>query len=68
MLEDGTGVEFLNFATQLVTEKGANMPFVISISGNTIAEQREMYRSHIVNDFMQKPIVKQNLLDILQIM
>ncbi len=74
LLGDGTGADFLSFATALVgdkAERGAEscgvMPFVISMSGNTVAEQKEMYDGYVVNHFLQKPIRKQDLLDVIQI-
>ena len=66
-LSDGTGLEFLEFAVPFVQAKRGSMPFVISMSGNEVAEQKRMYQSFRVNDFLQKPIKKQDLLDIMLI-
>ena len=40
-----------------------NMPFVVSMSGNDVVDQKHMYHGYNVNEFLQKPIKKQDLLD-----
>ena len=67
LLGDGSGVEFLEFATKLISEKGGNMPIVVSMSGNPVGEQKQMYQTYQVNGFLQKQIKRQDLIDLMKI-
>lgn len=62
-LGDGTGAEFLMKATQNA-EVGRLHAKVVSMSGNSVEEQRENYAGYRVDSFLQKPVRKQDLLDI----
>ncbi len=69
MLSDGTGADFLRFMEDFLAEKfpGGEWPAIVSMSGNTIAEQKEMYMNfEHVDEFLQKPIKKQDLISIIQ--
>eukprot|EP01022_Parablepharisma_sp_SALTPOND_P007981 TRINITY_DN135016_c0_g1_i1.p1 TRINITY_DN135016_c0_g1~~TRINITY_DN135016_c0_g1_i1.p1 ORF type:complete len:728 (-),score=70.10 TRINITY_DN135016_c0_g1_i1:93-2276(-) len=66
LLGDGTGAEFVEFIDKIVTENQAKRPFIVSMSGNAINDQKETYHGLNINGFLQKPIKKQELLDTLQ--
>ncbi len=63
-LGDGTGADFL----RLVRTSGRKMPKVISVSGNTIDDQRRMYEGCPVDGFVQKPAKKQDVLEMVAIL
>ena len=69
LLGDGTGSDFIIFIDNLLKEKDIKFrPTIISISGNTIADQQEAYSGSNVNGYLQKPIKKQDLLDLIAIL
>eukprot|EP01022_Parablepharisma_sp_SALTPOND_P023166 TRINITY_DN480_c0_g1_i1.p2 TRINITY_DN480_c0_g1~~TRINITY_DN480_c0_g1_i1.p2 ORF type:complete len:823 (-),score=89.53 TRINITY_DN480_c0_g1_i1:4376-6844(-) len=68
LLGDGTGIDFFVFAEEKVKKEDAKMPLVISISGNSVQDQKEFYQGCGVKIFLQKPIKKQDLMDLLQVL
>ena len=58
----------MKFATSYAAEKGTRMPIVISMSGNSVADQKKMYAGFIVHDCLQKPIRKRDLQDLIKIL
>ncbi len=60
-LTDGQGADFLDFAERLVEERKTRMPFVVSMSGNPVSEQRALYERNHVDEFLQKPIRRSEL-------
>eukprot|EP01022_Parablepharisma_sp_SALTPOND_P024360 TRINITY_DN536_c0_g1_i1.p1 TRINITY_DN536_c0_g1~~TRINITY_DN536_c0_g1_i1.p1 ORF type:complete len:666 (+),score=101.58 TRINITY_DN536_c0_g1_i1:574-2571(+) len=67
LLPDGSGVQFMEFALGFMKEKGAPMPAVISMSGNSVEDQKEMYSGYNLQGYLQKPIRRQVLLELIRI-
>eukprot|EP01022_Parablepharisma_sp_SALTPOND_P019939 TRINITY_DN3503_c0_g1_i1.p2 TRINITY_DN3503_c0_g1~~TRINITY_DN3503_c0_g1_i1.p2 ORF type:complete len:761 (+),score=79.40 TRINITY_DN3503_c0_g1_i1:274-2556(+) len=68
LLGDGTGLDFIEFATDAITRTSGKMPCVISMSGNTIAEQQATYHGYHIEGYLQKPVRKRELLDLVQVL
>eukprot|EP01022_Parablepharisma_sp_SALTPOND_P012434 TRINITY_DN1597_c0_g1_i1.p2 TRINITY_DN1597_c0_g1~~TRINITY_DN1597_c0_g1_i1.p2 ORF type:complete len:367 (+),score=35.34 TRINITY_DN1597_c0_g1_i1:1626-2726(+) len=70
LLGDGTGVDFLQFAVQVAKRNQYKIPKIISMSGNPSNDQRIMYQSYslYVNGYLQKPISKRDLLELILVM
>ncbi len=68
-LGDGTGADFIQQAKKVIkTSPGKGGVKVISVSGNAVEEQRAMYRGEeLVVGFLQKPVKKQDLLGLVQV-
>jgi len=63
MLEDGLGLEF---AAHVRKSRGPSSKVpIISISGNTIDDQRKQYEGYNIDAFYQKPMTKTQLLNLL---
>eukprot|EP01022_Parablepharisma_sp_SALTPOND_P018791 TRINITY_DN311_c0_g1_i1.p1 TRINITY_DN311_c0_g1~~TRINITY_DN311_c0_g1_i1.p1 ORF type:complete len:745 (+),score=83.48 TRINITY_DN311_c0_g1_i1:559-2793(+) len=67
LLGDGTGLDFFEFASGVIANGNQRMPAVISISGNPVAEQKDMYGQRKVDGFLQKPVRKRDLLEIMEV-
>ncbi len=68
LLGDGTGADFLKQANEVLS--GASSTKVISVSGNSAEEQRRMYQeggAGRVVAYLQKPVRKQELLGLIQV-
>ena len=66
-LGDGTGAEFIRYAASVVKKENGRLPFIVSVSGNPISDQRMMYQGLEVDEFLQKPVKRQDLLDIIRL-
>lgn len=64
-LQDGIGTDVLAECARLATERGKTVP-VVSMSGNSAQDQRELYTGYSIHAFLQKPVSKAQLLDILR--
>ncbi len=64
-LGDGTGADFVRRAEEMGKTKGRKMPKVISVSGNSLEEQKSMYEGMAMHGYLQKPVRKQDVLDML---
>eukprot|EP01022_Parablepharisma_sp_SALTPOND_P012649 TRINITY_DN162_c0_g1_i1.p1 TRINITY_DN162_c0_g1~~TRINITY_DN162_c0_g1_i1.p1 ORF type:complete len:837 (+),score=57.54 TRINITY_DN162_c0_g1_i1:155-2512(+) len=67
LLRDGTGVDFLEFATQFATSVGSHVPPTVSISGNPIPDQKMQYELYQLAGYLQKPVKRRELLEIIQV-
>eukprot|EP01022_Parablepharisma_sp_SALTPOND_P004416 TRINITY_DN120242_c1_g1_i1.p1 TRINITY_DN120242_c1_g1~~TRINITY_DN120242_c1_g1_i1.p1 ORF type:complete len:714 (+),score=38.57 TRINITY_DN120242_c1_g1_i1:550-2691(+) len=65
-LPDGTGANFMEKYMEGVHEKEWKIAPVVSMSGQTVQEQEEMYSGYQIYAYLQKPISKALLLDILR--
>lgn len=68
-LGDGTGLEFLKLAGNML-EAGGRRAKVVSISGNDVEEQKRMYEvagKCKIDAYLQKPVKKQEVLGLIQI-
>eukprot|EP01022_Parablepharisma_sp_SALTPOND_P011854 TRINITY_DN150_c0_g1_i1.p2 TRINITY_DN150_c0_g1~~TRINITY_DN150_c0_g1_i1.p2 ORF type:complete len:308 (+),score=44.57 TRINITY_DN150_c0_g1_i1:1974-2897(+) len=63
-LPDGSGLDFMAFYQQLL-ENAIKRPPVISMSGNSILDQHKMYENYQMHAFLEKPISKATLLNII---
>lgn len=75
LLGDGTGLDFLRLAAEETRDQEVQSKMkVISVSGNAVEEQRRMYEAKggnnnkfRVDGFLQKPVKKQDVLGLVQI-
>ncbi len=66
LLGDGSGVDFMRGAGAMLEKKRTR---VISVSGNAVEDQRRMYEgAGRIAGYMQKPIRRQELLGLVQIL
>ncbi len=78
LLGDGTGLDFLKMCEGDLTAGTAKRVKVVSVSGNSVEDQRKMYqevtaeatqgRGVVVDGYLQKPISKQKMLGLVQIL
>lgn len=65
LLGDGTGADFVRQAGKLLREREVK---VISVSGNDVGEQRRMYEEvYKVDGYLQKPVKRQDVVEMVQI-
>lgn len=60
-LPDGTGRDFLQYCHTVVKGRGVRLPPVVSMSGNSVEDQKSMYEGLEVYAFMVKPVSKSQL-------
>ncbi len=65
-LPDGTGLDFMQHYTELVMSRGARPLQVVSMSGNAVQDQEKAYRGYCIHAFLEKPVSKKQLLDVLR--
>eukprot|EP01022_Parablepharisma_sp_SALTPOND_P022908 TRINITY_DN46_c0_g1_i1.p6 TRINITY_DN46_c0_g1~~TRINITY_DN46_c0_g1_i1.p6 ORF type:complete len:237 (-),score=42.11 TRINITY_DN46_c0_g1_i1:2111-2821(-) len=66
-LPDGIGLDFMKHFTNTIKEKSLKKPPpVVSMSGNSIPDQQDLYRDYEMYSFLQKPISKTMLLGIIK--
>ncbi len=69
LLGDGTGLDFMRTCERMLAgADGKRRTRVISVSGNDVAEQKRMYESVAVDGFLQKPVRKQDVLGLIQVL
>jgi len=64
MLTDGDGVDFAKFVRSSTEFK--NIP-IVSISGNSVDDQKTDYEGYKINEFCQKPLSKSQMLNLLNL-
>eukprot|EP01022_Parablepharisma_sp_SALTPOND_P008059 TRINITY_DN135131_c0_g1_i1.p1 TRINITY_DN135131_c0_g1~~TRINITY_DN135131_c0_g1_i1.p1 ORF type:complete len:864 (-),score=72.16 TRINITY_DN135131_c0_g1_i1:48-2462(-) len=66
-LPDGTGLDFMKFYEAFMMEKPyvKKIP-VVSMSGNVVSDQERVYEGYKMHTFLQKPISKSVLTDIIK--
>lgn len=64
-LPDGVGLDFMLHYTELLVSRGGKQLPVISMSGNSSHEQEKLYRGYVMHAFLEKPVSKAQLLDVL---
>ncbi len=65
-LPDGTGVDFMSYYTQMVQKKETRRVPVVSMSGNPVPDQENVYSGFDIYTFIEKPISKAILLGIIK--
>ena len=64
LLPDGTGLDFMEHYAKVLEGK-PKIP-VVSMSGNSQHDQESMYRGYRIYTFLEKPITKRSLLDVIK--
>ncbi len=57
-LPDGSGVEFMAYYTKLVERSGIHRAAVVSMSGNSLPDQQNMYSGFDIYSYLEKPVSK----------
>ncbi len=64
-LPDGSGVDFMAYFVRVIRErKGRTVP-VVSMSGNLVRDQEDLYLGYPIQDYLEKPISKSLFLNVL---
>jgi len=66
MLPDGSGQDFMYQYRKIIIEKGIKKVPVVSISGNSMHSQQEMYAGYQMYAFLEKPVSKVQLQEVLK--
>ena len=58
----------VEYVDGVVGERRVKRPIIISMSGNSVEDQREAYQGRVIDGFLQKPIKKQDLIDLFKVL
>eukprot|EP01022_Parablepharisma_sp_SALTPOND_P004945 TRINITY_DN121329_c0_g1_i1.p2 TRINITY_DN121329_c0_g1~~TRINITY_DN121329_c0_g1_i1.p2 ORF type:complete len:241 (+),score=23.81 TRINITY_DN121329_c0_g1_i1:2063-2785(+) len=65
-LQDGTGLDFMQFYSRMADGRNGWQIPIISMSGNQIPDQQRMYGEYQLHAFLEKPVSKSKLLSIIE--
>ena len=65
-LPDGTGLDFMSFYKKSEKSKLCKKVPVVSMSGNSVSDQKRIYSNYEMNGFLEKPVLKEVLSGIIK--